>query len=271
MAGIPMIVLWMLGFWAFAGFLPPPSPADSAQVLAEMFNNHRNAIRIGLLITAFGATLLAPFFGVVTVQLRRIEGNASPLAYAQLALSALLIIEFIFPLYFLQAAAFRSERSPQALQAYSDVAWLLFVGVVSTAVVQWLLIGIAVLADQRAQPLFPRWSGYLTLWAALLFAPGGLCVFFKTGPFAWRGLFCWWIPLSAFGVWFVVFTWLLLKAIDREDADSGASVDVASGDSVDIASGAGVADLDARRQLELLAAEVSALRAELAAMRSTAP
>lgn len=28
--GVPMVVLWLLGFWAFAGFVPPPSPRDTA-------------------------------------------------------------------------------------------------------------------------------------------------------------------------------------------------------------------------------------------------
>lgn len=263
-AGVPMIVLWIVGFWAFAGFLPPPSPEKSPEALAEMFDDDRNAIRIGLLITAFGATLLAPFFGVVTVQMRRIEGAGSPLAFAQLALAALLIIEFIFPLYFLQAAAFRSDRSSETLQTYSDVAWLLFVGVVSTAVVQWILIGIAILQDQREEPLFPRWSGYLTLWAALLFAPGSLCVFFKDGPFAWRGLFCWWIPLTAFGIWFVIFTWLLLKAVARVDTE--VPVAASGAGAVD-----GAVDIDARMQVEMLSAEVSALRAELTGMKSGTP
>ena len=86
--GVPMVVLWMIGFWAFAGFLPPPSPLNTPQMLAAMFAEDRTAIRIGLLITAFAATLLAPFFSVITVQMRRIEGPSSPMAYAQLALSA---------------------------------------------------------------------------------------------------------------------------------------------------------------------------------------
>jgi hypothetical protein len=258
LCGVPMIVLWMIGFWAFAGFLPPPSPRNTPEMLAAMFEQDRTSIRIGLLITAFAATLLAPFFGVITAQMRRIEGPSSPMAFAQLALSALLIIEFIFPLYVLQAAAFRAERSPETVQMLSDVAWLLFVGVVSTAVLQFVLIGVAALIDQRPEPVFPRWFGYLTLWCALAFAPGALCVFFLDGPFAWRGLFCWWIPLTAFGIWFITATPMLLKIIDRQAEEAGSSP-AASG---------GVVDLDARRQVELLTAEVSALRAELAANRA---
>jgi hypothetical protein len=262
LCGIPMMVLWMVGFWAFAGFLPPPSPQMSPDALVAMFDENRTAIRIGLLITAFAATLLAPFFAVITAQIKRIEGPTSPMAYAQLALAALLVIEFIFPLFFLQAAAFRANRSPEAIQAYSDVAWLLFVGVVSTAVLQFVLIGIAALIDQREQPIFPRWFGYLTLWCAFAFSPGCLCVFFLDGPFAWRGLFCWWIPLSAFGVWFIAATVVLWGVIARQEQEEAAAPPAVSPN--------GAVDLDARRQVELLTAEVSALRAELVAQRSSA-
>jgi hypothetical protein len=261
--GVPMVVLWMIGFWAFAGFLPPPSPLNTPQMLAAMFAEDRTAIRIGLLITAFAATLLAPFFSVITVQMRRIEGPSSPMAYAQLALSALLIIEFIFPLYFLQAAAFRPDRSAETLQTYSDVAWLLFVGVVSTAVLEFILNGVAVLIDQRKEPIFPRWFGYLTLWCAIAFAPGSLCVFFLDGPFAWRGLFCWWIPLGAFGGWFAAATPVLLKVVTRQEQQEAGAPAAASPAGVN-----GGVDLDARRQVELLTAEVSALRSELVAQRA---
>lgn len=193
--------------------------------------------------------------------MKRIEGQSSPLAYAQLALAALIIIEFIFPLYFLQAAAFRPGRSPETLQAYSDVGWLLFVGVVCTAVLQFLLLAVAILVDDRAEPIFPRWFGYFTAWCAIAFAPGSLCVFTQDGPFAWRGLFCWWIPLTAFGVWFIVATPLLLKIIAKQERDETAA-------SADEAGTAGAVDLDARRQVELLTAEMSALRAELTAQRA---
>lgn len=261
-AGVPMIVLMLVGFGVFAGVLPPPSPQTSPDALAQMFSEHRNAIRIGLLITSFGATLLAPFFAVITTQLRRID-RESPLPYAQLALAALLVIEFILPLYFLLTDAYRPERAPQELQLFHDFAWLAFVGLASTAVMQFILIGIAILRDHRADPIFPRWSGYFTLWASLLFAPGCLCVFFQTGPFSWRGLICWWIPLTTFGLWFVVFTWLLLKAISGQ----GVEPTVATTAAMDTEAVA----LGAQRQVDLLGAEVAALRAELTELRSTRP
>jgi hypothetical protein len=88
-------------------------------------------------------------------------------------------------------------------------------------------------------------------------------VFFLDGPFAWRGLFCWWIPLSAFGAWFIAATVVLWGVIARQEQEE--AVASPAGGSPN-----GAVDLDARRQVELLTAEVSALRAELVAQRSSA-
>ena len=76
----------------------------------------RVAIRIGLALTIGCSGLLAPFLGVISVQMRRIEGDNSPLAFAQIALGALLIIEFVYPMMILQVAAYREDRPAAAVQ-----------------------------------------------------------------------------------------------------------------------------------------------------------
>src|ERR1700722_19500436 len=103
-----MIVVMLLGF-LFACFIPAPSPHDTAAQIARIFRAHPTRIRFGLVLTMFGAALLGPFVAVITVQMKRIEGRTSPLAYVQLALGALLAFEFVVPVMVLQAAAFRPE------------------------------------------------------------------------------------------------------------------------------------------------------------------
>jgi hypothetical protein len=70
----------------------------------------------------------------------------------------------------------------------------------------------AIFGDTRPHPLFPRWSAYLSLWNALLLVPGGLMAFFKIGPFAWDGIFAFYIPLLVFFVWLISMTVLMLRA-----------------------------------------------------------
>jgi hypothetical protein len=246
--GPAMIALWGIGLGLVAGMIPLPDPQDSPDEVARMFAEDRNSIRVGLLIVCFGSALLTPFVVAISVQLKRIEGRHTPLASTQLALGALLSLEFIFPIMLMQVAAFRDGRSAEAIQTLNDVAWLLFIGVVMTAVLEIIIIGMAILRDGRDVPIFPRWAGYFNIWVALLLSPGSLCVFFKDGPFAWNGIFCWWVPATVFGIWFAVMTYLLLKAIglqEREPAEDDAG------------------GLHVGRRMELMEAEILALRAEL--------
>ncbi len=63
-----------------------------------------------------------------------------------------------------------------------------------------------------------RWVGYFNIWAGLLQIPGAMMPFFKTGPFAWDGLFAFWMPLVVFSLWIYVDTWAVLRAIRRDIA-----------------------------------------------------
>jgi hypothetical protein len=213
------IVVCGLGLMVFCGFVPPPSPSAGAAQIADQLRTGTNSIRFGLLLMVFGSAFLAPFVAVVSVHMKRIEGPSSPLTYVQLVLGTCLIMEFIFPMMAMQAAAYRPERAPEIVQTLSDLSWMTFYGVTCTAVLEALVIGVVILADRRAVPLFPRWSGFLNIWVALLFTPGSFLVFFKTGPLAWNGLCVFWMPFGVFFAWIVVMTWLLLKAVDRQSRE----------------------------------------------------
>jgi len=80
----------------------------------------------------------------------------------------------------------------------NDAAWLSFIGAFAPAMMQSLVIGIAVIGDHSERPVFPRWVAYFNFWAALLFIPAGSCSS-PRGPFAWNGIFPFWIPAAVFG------------------------------------------------------------------------
>jgi hypothetical protein len=68
--------------------------------------------------------------------------------------------------------------------------------------------------------LFPRWLAYVNIWAPIIFSPSLLLPFFKVGPFDWRGIFVFWIPATVFVLQFVANVWMLLRAINREEAET---------------------------------------------------
>jgi hypothetical protein len=212
-----MVVGWIGSFWLLAGFIPPPPSDTSPADTLAMFTDHGFEIKLGLMLTMFASALLVPWSAVVAAQMARIEGKRSVLAMTQLGSGVALSIEFIMPLMVWQAAAYKP--SPERLFIVSvlqDMGWLMFVGVISSAVVQVLVFGIAILLDHRTQPIFPRWSGYFTLWTALLLSPAGLVPLFHNGPFAWNGLFSFWIPLGVFCPWMLIMARLVLLAIGTD-------------------------------------------------------
>jgi len=107
---------------------------------------------------------------------------------------------------------YRATRSDEVVQLLNDLGWVLIFTPVVAGLLQVFMLGIAVFNSRAAPALFPRWFGFFNIWIGVAFLPGGLLAFFKTGPFAWNGLFCFWLGLSAFGLWFVVTAVMLLKA-----------------------------------------------------------
>lgn len=208
------MVLFIIGFVAIGGLVPPPSPADGAEEIAKFYDSNRTGIRIGLAITMVAGAVTAPFVGAITVQMRRIEGNHSPLAYTQLGTGMLGVLLFALPVMIMQAAVFRPDRNPDAILAIHDIGWIMLIGTYSCVFIQCLVVAACIFGDADGR-VYPRWLGYFNVWVAVMFLPGSLLYFFTDGPFAWNGIFVWWIPLTVFFGWFLVMAAMTMKAIDR--------------------------------------------------------
>jgi hypothetical protein len=244
-----VIVVCIIGLAVCARFVTPPAPLTSPAGIAAIFQQRTLGIRTGMMVMVLGAALLGPFFAVISVQMRRIEGPRPTLAYAQLMLGACFILEIIFPMMAIQTAAFRPERDGAIQQTLNDMGWLTFFGVASTGFVQLVIIGVAILQDTQPIPALPRWVGFFNIWVGFAFFPGTVMIFFKSGPFAWDGIFIFWIPFTAFFLWLLVMPFVLCRAIDQE---TGAEE-----------SGSGLVGPAANDAIAELRAEVATLSARL--------
>lgn len=214
-AGPAFTLLFGVGFWLFADFLPPHRPAQDAAAVAALFHENAAMIRLGTLLVMTGAGLSLAFVAVLSSQIRRIETGTPVLTYVQLLGGCAATMLLLLPTLLWTVAAFRPERAPEITQLVNDTAWLMTVMPFPPACVQLTAIALAILGDRSATPLLPRWAGFLNLWVAVLFLPGGLASFFKTGPFAWNGLFAFWVAAFAFFAWIIVMSALVLRAIRR--------------------------------------------------------
>jgi hypothetical protein len=219
--GPVLLVMWLAGFVFFARFIPPPSPKDSPEEVLRQFQDNADGIRVGMWLTLFASALLVPFAAAISSQLRRIEGSRAPLSQTQFGSAVALCLEFIFPVMLWVAAAYRADDIDAGLiRTLNDLGWLIFVVVVCSVIVQMLCIAGAIFIDQREQPIFPRWMGYLTLWVAVSMVPPGLALFFKDGPFAWNGILGFYVPLTCYAIWVPCMTYVLLCATAREEAEA---------------------------------------------------
>jgi hypothetical protein len=215
-SGLAFLVAFLIAFWLLAGFIPPPAPTLSATDIAAIYQSKMWPIRACAALLLLVAGLIGPWVAVISVQISRIEQGARTLTYTQLISGGAAIVLFILTAFLWGLLAFRPDRSPDLMMLLNDFAWLSLLTPAGPFTVQNIAIGLAILQDKSAEPVFPRWAAYLNFWTGLLFVPGVMCLFFKRGPFAWDGLFVFWIPLLIFGGWFIAMFVLLRQAIKRQ-------------------------------------------------------
>jgi hypothetical protein len=134
------------------------------------------------------------------------EGPGRLLTYTFLIAAAGGMMDFVLPLLFMEAAAFRPGDA-SFVQHLDDLGWLCFIAGAPIFSVQAAAVGISTLLSREDEQALPRWWGYLSLWCTVLFAPGIFVAFFKTGPLAWNGVVGFWIPAVGFGIWVLGFAW----------------------------------------------------------------
>jgi len=209
----PAFVLIFLACLITMDFLPPPSPAMDADQIAALYDKNRLGIRAGGTIIVQSCILMILCVTAIAFQLRRIE-NGPPIFSTILLISGVCAnFLFVFVGTAWTMAAFRPDRDIANIQAWNDLSWFFLLLQVSTLSMQGIAIGLAILLNSTKQTLFPRWIGYYNLWFAILFLPGALVTFFKTGPFAWDGILVFWLALGLFASWIFIMTWSTDRAI----------------------------------------------------------
>ncbi len=214
-------LLFGIGFWPVAGFVPPHLPSWGAGEISAVYRGNTGGILAGMLIIMFGVALLAACFAAFAVQVKRIAPAPSPYAMATMISSSLVLISFFVCPVFMAAAAFRPERSAEVTLLMNDLAWIALVTPAAPAIVQAVMIGCAIFAEPDEARTIPRWAGYFCFWCAVLFIPGALACIFKTGPFAWNGLLAFWLAAWLFGGWIVVMTLVFARAVRTQAVRAG--------------------------------------------------
>ena len=201
-----------------ADFVPPPSPRLSADEVAAFYQASPNMIRAGMVLGLLGMSGFVAIVAAISAQMRRMHLPSRLPVYLQLGAGSIGVLTVMFPTMIFAITAFRPERDPALTQLLNDIGWLIIIPAFPTFIGQFLSISFGALLDRNPRPVYPRWSAYFNAWIALLFTPGGVAYFFRSGPFAWDGLISFWLAAGAFFVWLMVMCWLTLRAIAQDDA-----------------------------------------------------
>lgn len=216
--GVLFLLCYLIGLWLLAGFVPAHPPTMTAEEIASIYRANANGIRLGMVFVMIAAGFYLPWTVTLSALIRRMEGESTFLSQTQLLGGLAASMFFVLPALIWQVAAYRLDRSPELILMLNDMGWILTVTPDPPFFVQFLPLMVAIFMS-RAQPApFPRWMGWATLWANILYSPAMAAYFFQSGPFAWNGLFPFWLPLSTFVVWEIVLYTMAYRYIKRTTA-----------------------------------------------------
>jgi hypothetical protein len=206
-----------LVFWAIiAGFVPAPHESLHADGIKDFFLAHQTRIRVGMVgYVAIGAFYL-PWSVVIARIMARIEGPHGLLHRIEFFGGIATVFATMFSGVMWLTASFRTpERSAQDIQLVTDIGWFIFDMTFMVTLLQMCAFGSVILLDKRRTPYFPKWLGWFCYLLAFTFVPLLAMPFTRTGPFAWDGLFNYWVALGAFFVFIYTLTYYLFGAVKR--------------------------------------------------------
>ena len=213
--GLAYAALFGLCWYGIAHFYAPAGASLSPMNLGEFYAQHRDGIILGCTLTCIAAALHIPWTAQLGLMMARIEGPMPLLAICQIMGGALTVAVLSFPLAIWVASAYRPDMDPQIIRAMNDMAWMTFDLTWALTSVQMIAAGLVGLADKSAVPLFPRWACYLSFEGAIGFIGITGVAFFKSGPFAWDGIFAFWVPFLPWVLWFSTFSVYMIADIRR--------------------------------------------------------
>ena len=208
-----------LGPILIAGWLPPLSANMGAQELKAIFVEDHFAILIAMTLCGLSGMFYTLFGSAIATVIERMSPGHASLARVQFSMAAATGIVISLLGFLGLALAFRTDIDVQVLRFGADLWWLTFVGWYCPALWQYITIAWAIFSDSE-QKLYPRWVGYLNMWVSLSLAPGLYMAFFHDGPFAWHGIFGFWLVAFGFFAWSFVMWRMTLKALNALDYEN---------------------------------------------------
>ena len=226
--------------WIFtAGFLiaclpilawtipPHLSPTSTPAQVYHFYTTHTTAIRAGAWIGMVASAFYYPWGCAIAALTRRIENGRPPvLTYTQLGAVGVAVFNSVLYFFWMAFCAFRPfGMDPHLLRSLNDFQFILLEFEVFPLSLWAISIGLLIISDKSARPVFPRWVAWVNFWFAGLVMTGQFMIFFHTGPVAWNGPLALYWPAFTFFVWICIMSQMCIKGVKREYDEVGPDVD----------------------------------------------
>lgn len=220
LVGMVMSTVYGAAFYFLLDFWPPPSPMLSAAEVVELYAHSNSAFRAGVVLMIVTGSFWMAWAVVIGVQMARDEQGTPIWAITQAFGSTVGTALFLSlsPLIW-GMAAFSVDRAPELTVMLNECAWLTFITAASFLPFQTFPVAVVAFSKKKdeANSAFPRWLGWLSLFMGICAEVGAVAQMFKVGPFAWNGLFTFYLPVIVYGAWMGAITFTLIRAISRQE------------------------------------------------------
>ncbi len=216
--GYAAVILFIIGGVLLGGMIPPLLNAnDVPEEAVRKLSENLFQIRIGTVFMLASFALFGTFGAGIAAQTRRFETHPV-FSFIQLVFTAggttiALLVAFGWALMVFRPEAYH----PSIILMWADFAYFLALFSVPLFGGWCVMIALPIFLAEEGKAPFPRWVAYVNLWAALLYAPGQLILFFKDGPFSWHGIVALWIPFVAYFGWIWIMSFAMLKVVKANE------------------------------------------------------
>lgn len=216
--GIAMAVVFGLSLIFLFDMVPTKDPEWTAEQVAAWYSEHNTRIKWGAVVSGWTGAFMMPILAVVAIQMARVEtGGMKIWSALSLVSGAVMSIWLMLPTLIWGTAAYTKDRvDPEVTTVMHEFGSLTLTTTDQYYIFLWVAVSVFCLRPATAKVPnnpFPRWWGYLSLWITLMFEAGAFAFIPRTGPLAWDGLLVFWSPLSLFGVWITIQSWLIFRAL----------------------------------------------------------
>lgn len=216
-SGVVLVAALIIAQGLIMGFIPGISPSLSAEEVAKIFIERKDAILMGALLQCITWCFYGTWAIPIVLFIRKME-RMPIFTYASLVNVGGGWVFFILIPMTWAVIAFRAETLPPAIiQIMNDWVWFDWLYTWPSFSVWMFIIAAAILNDHNVPTLYPRWVGFYNLWSGVLIFPAGMIGFFKKGPFAYDGALSFWFAVVVFFGWMVVMTLTTFKVVNNED------------------------------------------------------